>query len=124
MRLMATVRCIKGRLYYDFYFKRVRCTETSGLEAIRENRKKAAKYLKLITAEIDNGVSRYESHFPHGAKIELSAPRLEELPFNHQSPVVTLERYNSFVPNLPGKMARPYSRHHTGERYPVVKLKR
>ncbi len=35
---------------------------TSGLEATRENRKKAEKYMKLITAEIDNGVFQYERH--------------------------------------------------------------
>ncbi len=79
---MATVRRIKGRLYYDFYFKGVRCTETSGLEATKENRKKAEKYMKLIAAEIDNGVFQYERHFPHGAKIERFSPRKEDLPFN------------------------------------------
>ncbi len=79
---MATVRRIKGRLYYDFYFKGVRCTETSGLEATKENRKKAEKYMKLIAAEIDNGVFQYERHFPHGPKIERFSPRKEDLPFN------------------------------------------
>ena len=79
---MATIRSIKGRLYYDFYFKGVRCTETSGLEATKENRKRAEKYLKLIEAEIANEVFQYERHFPHGAKIEIFAPRQEDLPFN------------------------------------------
>jgi hypothetical protein len=79
---MATVRIIKGRLYYDFSFKRVRCTETSGLEATKENRKKAEKYIELITAEIYNGVFQYEQHFPHGAKIEKFSPPKEDLPFN------------------------------------------
>jgi integrase len=79
---MATVRTIKGRLYYDFYFKGVRCTETSGLEATKENRKKAEKYMKLIAAEIDNQVFQYEHHFPHGAKITTFTTRQEDLPFN------------------------------------------
>ena len=79
---MATVRIIKGRLYYDFYFKGVRCTETSGLEATKENCKKAEKYMKLISAEIDNDVFQYERHFPHGTKIEIFSPRKEDLPFN------------------------------------------
>ena len=79
---MATVRKIRGRLYYDFYFKGVRCTETSGLEATKENRKKAEKYMKLITAEIDNDVFQYERHFPHGAKIAIFSPKKEDLPFN------------------------------------------
>jgi integrase len=79
---MATVRMIKGRLYYDFYYKGVRCTEASGLEATRENRKQAEKFMRLIAAEIDNGVFEYERHFPHGTKIELFSPGKEDLPFN------------------------------------------
>jgi len=79
---MATIRTIKGRLYYDFYFKGVRCTEAAGLAATSENWKKAGKYLKLVEAEIANGVFQYERHFPHGAKIELFSPQKEDLPFN------------------------------------------
>jgi integrase len=60
----------------------VRCTETSGLEATKENRKQAEKYMKLITAEIDNEVFQYEKHFPHGAKIAIFSPKKEDLPFN------------------------------------------
>jgi integrase len=79
---MATIRIIKGRVYYDFYFKEVRCTEAAGLEATSDNLKKARKYVKLIQAEIDHGVFQYENHFPHGAKIELFAPTREDKPFN------------------------------------------
>jgi integrase len=79
---MATIRIIKGRLYYDFYFKGLRCTEAGGLEATTENLKRAQKYLKLIQAEIDNQVFQYENHFPHGAKIRQFAPQREDLPFN------------------------------------------
>jgi len=79
---MATIRSIKGRLYYDFYFKGVRCTETSGLEATKENQKRAQTYLKLIEAEVANEVFSYERHFPHGAKIELFSTRKADLPFN------------------------------------------
>jgi integrase len=79
---MATVRTIRGRLYYDFYFKEMRCTEKSGLEATKENFKKAKKFVNLIQAEIDNDVFVYEKHFPHGAKIEIFAPQKQDLPFN------------------------------------------
>jgi integrase len=79
---MATIRIIKGRLYYDFYFKGVRCTEAAGLEATKENLKKTKNYMKLIKAEIDNQLFQYEKHFPYGAKIRQFAPRREALPFN------------------------------------------
>lgn len=38
--------------------------------------------LKLIDAEIANGIFEYEKHFPHRAKIELFAPQREDQPFN------------------------------------------
>ncbi len=41
---MATIRIIKGRVYYDFYFKGVRCTENADFEATKDNLKKAKKY--------------------------------------------------------------------------------
>ena len=79
---MATIRIIKGRIYYDFYFKGVRCTENADFVATKDNLKKAKKYARLIQAEIQNGVFQYERHFPHGAKIELFAPQREDQPFN------------------------------------------
>jgi integrase len=79
---MATIRIIKGRIYYHFTFKGVKCTEKAALAATPDNEKQARKYAKLIDAEIANGVFQYEHHFPHGAKIEIFAPRREDLPFN------------------------------------------
>ena len=79
---MATIRIIKGRIYNHFRFKGVKCTEKAGLEATKENVKKAQKFVKLIDAEIANGIFEYEKHFPHGAKIELFAPQREDQPFN------------------------------------------
>jgi integrase len=79
---MATIRIIKGRIYYHFQFKGVKCTEKAGLDATPENLKKTRKFIKLIDAEIANGVFQYEKYFPHGAKIEVFAPKWEDLPFN------------------------------------------
>jgi integrase len=79
---MATIRTIKGRIYYHFRCKGVKCTEKSGLEATKDNLKRAQKFVKLIDAEIANGIFEYEKHFPHGAKIELFAPRRADQPFN------------------------------------------
>jgi hypothetical protein len=79
---MATIRIIKGRLYYQFRYKGVRCVEKAGLENTKENLKKTGRLARLIQAEIDNGIFRYEQHFPHGAKIELFAPKREDQPFN------------------------------------------
>jgi integrase len=79
---MATIRIIKGRIYYHFRFKGVKCTEKSGLEHTKDNLKQAKKFVKLIDAEIANGIFEYEKHFPHGAKIEQFAPKREDKPFN------------------------------------------
>src|SRR5208337_1826317 len=79
---MATIRIIKGRIYYHFRFKGVKCTEKACLEATKENVKQAQKFAKLIDAEIANGIFEYENRFPHGAKIERFAPHREDQPFN------------------------------------------
>jgi len=79
---MATIRIIKGRIYYQFIFKGVKCTEKAGLAATPDNVKQARKFVKLIDAEIANGVFQYEKYFPHGAKIGIFAPKLEDPPFN------------------------------------------
>ena len=79
---MATIRIIKGRIYYHFRFKGVKCTEKACLEATKENVKQAQKFIKLIDAEIANGIFEYENRFPHGAKIERFAPQREDQPFN------------------------------------------
>lgn len=79
---MATIRIIKGRIYYDFYFQGVRCTQAAKLKATKENLKRAEKFAKLIQAQIDDGVFQYERHFPHGAKIGWFAPAQEDQPFN------------------------------------------
>lgn len=79
---MATIRIIKGRIYYHFRFKGVKCTERSGLEASPENVKRAQKFIQLIDAEIANEIFQYERHFPHGAKIQHFAPQRADLPFN------------------------------------------
>jgi len=79
---MASIRIIKGRLYYVFYYKGVKCTEKTSLEATKENVKRAKKFNNLIQAEIDNGIFQYEKHFPNGAKIALFTSKKEDLPFN------------------------------------------
>jgi integrase len=79
---MATIRIIKGRIYYHFRHKGVKCTEKAGLEATADNVKQARRFVKLIDAEIANGLFDYERHFPHGAKIELFAPAREDQTFN------------------------------------------
>jgi len=79
---MATIRIIKGRIYYHFRCQGVKCTERSGLEASPENVQRAQKYLKLIDAEIENGIFRYERHFPQGGQIQHFAPQRADRPFN------------------------------------------
>jgi len=79
---MASIRIIKGRLYYVFYYKGVKCTEKTSLEATKEHVKRAEKFTNLIQAEIDNGIFQYEKHFPHGAKLALFTTKQEDLPFN------------------------------------------
>ncbi len=97
---MATIRIIKGRIYYHFTFKGVKCTEKAALAATPDNVKQAKKFVKLIDAEIANGGFQYEKYFPHGAKIESFAPKRKDQPFN---------RY--FADWMAGKVLKETTRH-------------
>jgi len=100
---MATIRIIKGRIYYHFRFKGVKCTEKSGLEDTKDNLKQAKKFVKLIDAEIANGIFEYEKHFPHGAKIEQFAPKREDKPFTSILPTGWRERFSRRRPGAIGR---------------------
>ena len=44
---MATIRIIKGRIYYHFRFKGVKCTEKAGLEAYQRESQKGSEVCQI-----------------------------------------------------------------------------
>lgn len=63
---MARVRARKetGTLYFDFFYRGVRCREQTALEDTAANRRKTAKVMEKIEAEIKLGVFDYARYFP------------------------------------------------------------
>ena len=63
---MAKVRVRKetGTLYLDFFHQGVRCREQTALEDTPANRRKVAKVLEKIEAEIKLGIFDYARYFP------------------------------------------------------------
>ena len=68
---MAKVRVRKetGTLYLDFFHRGVRCREQTALDDTPANRRKVAKVLEKIEAEIKLGIFDYARHFPTGRHV-------------------------------------------------------
>ncbi|TQV63045.1 MAG: site-specific integrase [Halothiobacillaceae bacterium] len=67
---MANIRVRKetGKLYFDFFFKSVRCREHTALPDTRANRKLMDQALRKIEAEITLGTFDYAKTFPNSKR--------------------------------------------------------
>jgi integrase len=64
-----------GTLYFDFYYKGIRCKEYTALKDTPANRKRCEKMAQIIANEIDLGRFDYLRHFPYGSKRHLFTGR-------------------------------------------------
>ena len=62
---MASIREHKGKLFFDFRYKGLRCREYTALVVSNSNRKRLEKILKLITDDIENNCFDYLKYFPN-----------------------------------------------------------
>lgn len=69
---MGSVRTNKetGRLFFDFWFKGLRCREFTKLTDTAENQRKMEKMLKHIEAEITLGSFEYRKYFPNSKMLQ------------------------------------------------------
>lgn len=67
---MASIREHKGKLFFDFRYKGVRCREYTALVISNANRNRLEKILKLITDEIENNCFDYRKYFPNSNMAE------------------------------------------------------
>ena len=67
---MASIRTRKGSnfLFVDFVFMGKRCRETTNLIDTPTNRKKLAKIIERMEAEITLGIFDYKAYFPKSEK--------------------------------------------------------
>jgi len=69
---MGSVRTNKetGRLFFDFWYKGLRCREFTKLTDTAENQRKMEKMLKHIEAEITLGSFEYRKYFPNSKMLQ------------------------------------------------------
>ena len=65
---MASIRSRYGKLIVDFYYNGIRCRETTNLTDTPINRKKLAKVIEQMEAEITLGIFNYAKYFPKSDK--------------------------------------------------------
>ncbi|HUK40062.1 MAG TPA: DUF3596 domain-containing protein [Candidatus Acidoferrales bacterium] len=57
-----------GLLFLDFYYRGIRCRESTGLQDTPKNRKLALDWDATVRREIQIGIFQYNVHFPHSKK--------------------------------------------------------
>ncbi|CAM4041023.1 Tyr recombinase domain-containing protein [Psychrobacter arenosus] len=67
---MATMRARRGKLFVDFRYMGMRCRETTNLEDNTANRKKLAKIIEKMEAEITLGLFDYVAYFPKSERAQ------------------------------------------------------
>ena len=67
---MASIRSRYGKLIVDFYYMNKRCRETTNLIDTPANRKKLAKVIEQMEAEITLGIFSYAKYFPKSDKAD------------------------------------------------------
>lgn len=67
---MASIRDHKGKLFFDFRYKGVRCREYTSLPDTKTNRSRLEKVLKQIEEEIEYNQFDYKKYFPNSNMVQ------------------------------------------------------
>ncbi len=67
---MASIRSRRGKLFVDFRYMNMRCRETTNLTDTPANRKKLAKIIEKMEAEITLGIFDYATYFPKSERAQ------------------------------------------------------
>ena len=67
---MASIRSRRGKLFVDFRYMNMRCRETTNLTDTPANRKKLAKIIEKMEAEITLGIFDYSAYFPKSERAQ------------------------------------------------------
>ena len=68
------VREKSGKLFFDFFFRGIRCKEYTGLVDTAENRRYCEQKLRVVERDIARGSFDYRHHFPRGSRLHLFHP--------------------------------------------------
>ena len=72
------VRAKDGKLFFDFFWRGIRCKEYTGLADNGENRRLCERKMATVHATIKRGAFDYRAHFPRGSRLHLFHPELRE----------------------------------------------
>jgi integrase len=67
---MASIRSRRGKLFVDFRYMNMRCRETTNLTDTPANRKKLAKIIEKMEAEITLNIFDYAAYFPKSERAQ------------------------------------------------------
>ena len=67
---MASIRTRRGKLFVDFRYMNMRCRETTNLTDTPANKKKLAKIIEKMEAEITLGIFDYAAYFPKSERAQ------------------------------------------------------
>ena len=99
----------KKHLFFDFFYRQIRCRESTGLENTPKNRKAFERKARIIDDQIAIGTFDYADHFPEGNKLHIFAPELivkEKEPVKYKD--FADEWYRQHSPAMRGPTAAGY----------------
>ena len=68
------VRVKRGNLFFDLYWRGVRCKEYTGLADTPENRRRCVHTMQAVDRAIARGTFDYRQHFPRGSRLHVFFP--------------------------------------------------
>jgi integrase len=74
IRCTVPVRAKDDKLFFDFFWRGVRCKEYTGLADTVENRKICDRKIAAVDIAIERGTFDYRAHFPRGSRLHVFYP--------------------------------------------------
>jgi integrase len=68
------VRVKSGKLFFDFFFRGIRCKEYTGLSDTPEHWRLCEQKMRVVDREIGHGSFDYRHHFPRGSRLHVFHP--------------------------------------------------
>lgn len=68
------VRAKRGKLFFDFFWRGVRCKEYTGLADTAANRHLCQRKMAAVESAIARGAFDYHAHFPRGSRLQIFCP--------------------------------------------------
>ena len=74
IRCTVPVRVKNGKLFFDFFWRGIRCKEYTGLADSAETRRICERKMAAVETTIERGTFDYRAHFPRGSRLHVLYP--------------------------------------------------